>query len=212
MERETGWTSSPVVQCVAVPANRASINVRIILQSTAIHHSLCSCLSVCMCATTHYTATTSTITHSPAGPTLAIPPPPPRSLSISLVLLSALCSADYHKRHAGASAPASDCDERRPPDHHHPPPTAGRASCEQNLCRRSTTAANCLLLSTNPLTTSFLIFHHPYTLHCERGWLAAPSQPWTPAYPSPDAPSISDMKLNAHFAQCSNAVSAVQRM
>ena len=61
-------------------------------------------------------------------------------------------------RHAGGSAPASDCDERRTPDHH-PPPTAGRASCEQNLCRHSITAVNCLLLSTNPLTTSFLISH-----------------------------------------------------
>jgi hypothetical protein len=85
----------------------------------------------------------------------------PRSLYHRHVLYSFLSSLQQARvahttiRHAGGSAPASDCDERRPPDHHHPSTTAERASCEQNLCRHSTTTANCLLLSTKPYTASF---------------------------------------------------------
>jgi len=163
-----------VVQCVAVPANDASINARIILQSTnslttAIHSV---CLHVCNIPH-HY--------HHHLDNNIHLLDP--RSLYYRHVLYPFLsstqqaCVAQTTTRHAGGSAPASDCDERRPPDQHHSPTTAGRASCEQNLCRRITTIINCLLLSTNLHTASFLISHPPYTLHCERGWLAAPPRP-----------------------------------
>ena len=57
-------------------------------------------------------------------------------------------------RHAGDSAPATDCDERRPPDHH-PPTTAA------NLCENSTTTAGLLLLAIHPRTASLLSSHSP---------------------------------------------------
>ena len=215
VERATGWTketSSPVVQCVAVPANSASINVRIILQSTTTTiHSACSsvCLQEVVCNTYYYTTTTSTITSTHLLD--------PRSLSHHRHVLYPFLSSYYSQpcvvqtttiRHAGASAPASDCDERRPPDH----TLQQLPDAQEEPCRHSTTAASLLLLSTISYTASFFIFHHPYTLHCERGWLAAPPpQPWTPTHPSPDAPSTSDMKSNALSAQSSSAVSAVQR-
>lgn len=168
-----------MVQCVAVPANDASINARIILQSTHHCHSftLPAVLSVCTCVK-HTTPQPPTQNNNNSHLLDS------RSLYHRHVLYSFLspvqqaCAAHpTTTRHAGGSAPASHCDERRPPDQHHRPTTAGRASCEQNLCRHSTTTANCLRLSTNLHTPSFLVSHHPYILHCERGWLAAPPRP-----------------------------------
>lgn len=166
--------------CSAWPfqPNNASINARLVSSSnplTLVDCSLCSCVSICTCVTYHDTTFTSTSTITPPCWTHARY----TNRHVLYSFLSSLhqpCVAPHTtRRHAGGSAPASDCDERRPPDHHHPT-TAGRASCEQNLCRHldSTTTVNCLYLSTKPHTASFLISHHLYTLSCERGWLAAP--------------------------------------
>jgi hypothetical protein len=167
--------------CSAWPfqPNNASINARIILQST--HSSLLFTLQLSVCLHRCNIPRHDNLLSLDNNTSLL----DPRSLSHRHVLCSFLSSsrqacvvAHTTIRHPGGSAPASDCDERRPPDHH-PPTTAGRASCQQDLCRHldSTTTVNCLYLPTKPPRASFLISHHPYTLFCERGWLAASPRP-----------------------------------